>query len=103
MDVEVQAVPGCPGLARTFTRTRAALAHLGRADVEPRVTYIGTPDDAARAGFGGSPTIRVDGRDLWPGGVSGLLVCRLYRDGDAFADAPSQASITAALKSRLGG
>lgn len=39
---------------------------------------IRTPQEAATTGFAGSPTITVDGRDLFPGGArTESLACRV--------------------------
>jgi hypothetical protein len=45
------------------------------------VTEIETEADAGQEGFVGSPTIRIDGRDIQPPGVAEPpgLTCRVYR------------------------
>jgi hypothetical protein len=59
----------------------------GRAGLDPEaivVTEIRDEDDAERHRFPGSPTIRVDGRDVEPPdpGEAGGLTCRVYRTRD---------------------
>jgi hypothetical protein len=60
---------------------------MGEAGLDPgsvEVTEIDTDDAADREGFVGSPTIRIDGKDLQPppdGEPTGLS-CRVYRQPD---------------------
>jgi hypothetical protein len=72
---------GCPSFPDTLADLQAALAELGLdpAAVEP--VEIPTDEDALRESFPGSPTIRVDGRDLFePGEADQIgLSCRVYR------------------------
>lgn len=42
------------------------LAELGRSDQPIRRQRVETPEEAERVGFGGSPTILVDGIDPFP-------------------------------------
>ena len=61
------------------------MTELGLDPQSVDVREVATPEDAARERFVGSPTIRVDGRDVAPpphGEPSGLS-CRIYtrRDG----------------------
>jgi proline dehydrogenase len=80
MRIELLATPDCPHAERAEQILREALTEDGR---EPHVhrTYVGDLDDAAGLGFHGSPTIRIDGRDIVPPPreVPIGLACRLYR------------------------
>ena len=81
MRVELLWWQGCPSHERALADLREALADLGfdPAMAEPR--EIETDADAERESFLGSPTIRVDGGDLFgptPADVVGLS-CRVYR------------------------
>ena len=64
---------------------RAALADVGLDSEEVQVTEITSESDAEQAGFVGSPTIRIDGEDIFPPGSDEPvgLTCRIYhlRDG----------------------
>lgn len=47
------------------------------------VREVRTDEEAGREGFVGSPTIRIDGRDLQdPGDEAAGLTCRVYRLSD---------------------
>jgi hypothetical protein len=59
---------------------REEMAALGLDADAVQVSEMRTDEDAAREGFVGSPTIRVDGRDVQPpGGEPAGLTCRVYR------------------------
>jgi hypothetical protein len=54
--------------------------------------------DAERERFVGSPTIRVDGRDLFPTEEPPSLTCRIYRLADGrFSPTPDPGQLRAAL------
>jgi hypothetical protein len=57
---------------------------LGLDPATLEVTEIRTQDDAERLRFVGSPTIRIEGRDVDPSGAEGpaALTCRIYRRRD---------------------
>jgi hypothetical protein len=62
---------------------------------------VETEEQAAAVGFRGSPTILVDGEDLFadhpaPGGLS----CRVYRTADGLAGTPGTAELVRALRAR---
>jgi hypothetical protein len=72
---------GCPSWKETLDELSAVVAGVG---LDPRRILVREIDDAVHAeaeGFVGSPTIRVDGRDIIPpdeGEIAGLT-CRIYR------------------------
>jgi proline dehydrogenase len=79
MRIELLATVDCPHLERVDEILRRALSEDGREPTVERV-YVSDLDHAAGLGFHGSPTVRLDGRDVAP--VDGLpinLGCRLYR------------------------
>lgn len=69
----------CPSHDEALQRLRAVLAEEGIA-AEVQVTHVDTEELARALRFPGSPTIRVDGRDIQPETVAadGRLTCRLY-------------------------
>jgi hypothetical protein len=76
---------GCPSTPSALAELRAALAELG---VDPdlvELREVSADGEARQLGFVGSPTIRVDGDDLFPPGDDepAGLNCRVYhlRDG----------------------
>ena len=82
MMIEVLYFEGCPNLEPTLSLANEVLSQLGlSADV--REIEVRTPEDAKRLRFLGSPSVRVDGRDIEPGVESRreyALCCRLYGD-----------------------
>jgi hypothetical protein len=77
MAITVLHVPDCPNLGLLRARLAEALDRLGGSvPVEERVVV--EAEEAARLGFGGSPTLLVDGRDPFPTTAAGWLTCRLY-------------------------
>ena len=80
MRVEILATPDCPHVERAEEICRDALADNGHTPLIERV-YISDLDNAAGLGFHGSPTLRIDGRDVVPPppGDPIHLGCRLYR------------------------
>ena len=71
-----------------------------RPEVSVTVVSVKTQEDAARLAFPGSPTVRVDGRDVDPDGAAGRpsLSCRVYRLPDGRpSPVPSREQIEEAL------
>jgi hypothetical protein len=96
--VEVLVVPGCPGAQLTLARVHAAAEALG-IDTNLRVVTVDEVQRAQELGFVGSPTVRVEGRDVED--VEGRpigLACRLY-GGER---APSSTVIRAAIAAASG-
>jgi hypothetical protein len=75
---------GCPSTERALAAVREAVAELGLSGVEVQMREIATEDDAQDAGFVGSPTILIDGKDLVPAAEDEQigLSCRVYRRRD---------------------
>jgi hypothetical protein len=63
--VEVLYVEHCPNFPAALALVERVAAELG-VDVEVRATMISDQAAAERARFVGSPTVRVDGRDVDP-------------------------------------
>src|SRR5688572_14551475 len=87
MRVELLATLDCPHLERAEEIARRALANNGHTPDISRV-YVSDLDTAAGLGFHGSPTLRIDGRDVVPPPVGEPvhLGCRLYRQPDGRLD-----------------
>ena len=80
--IELLVTPGCPHAEQAEGILRRALTQDGREPSVDRV-YISDLDHAAGLGFRGSPTIRLDGRDVVPAdGLPINLGCRLYPQPD---------------------
>lgn len=98
MKIEVLYVPDCPHRAPAIERVREALSAM---NLEVEVHEIAIHDNAAaiRLAFPGSPTIRVNNRDVEPLPSSERSVgiqCRLYSNSENFG-VPDRESIVRAL------
>jgi hypothetical protein len=102
--IEVLYSHGCPNY-------REALALVGRVrdqlGIKAEVHTVLIADQAAaeRARFPGSPTVRVDGRDVEPGGDPApeiTLDCRLYRHPHHLAGQPQERWVRDALLQAIG-
>lgn len=98
--VEVLYFDGCPNHEELLPRLHRLLAdHTIAADLV--TTRVDSDDDANRLQFSGSPTVRVNGRDVDPIAADHAnygLQCRLYRAPDgAVGGAPTDAMILDAL------
>jgi hypothetical protein len=101
MIIEVLYFDGCPNHVALVPRLREVLAH---ADVSELIQLrrVETAEDAERERFLGSPTIRVDGRDVDPGAEQRDdfgMKCRLYATEDGLLGAPPDAWILQAIRS----
>jgi hypothetical protein len=97
--VEVLYVHGCPHYPAVLALVERVRAELG-VPAELRTTLVGDHQAAVRAGFPGSPTVRVDGRDVEPGSPSSTvfsLACRLYRHEHGLAGQPAERWVRDAL------
>jgi hypothetical protein len=78
--VEVLFFDGCPNHEPTVELARSVVAELGVA-AEVREVAVEEPQDAETLRFLGSPSVRVNGRDIEPGAqdrTSFALSCRMY-------------------------
>lgn len=102
MTVEVLYFDGCPSHERLLPRLREVVAEAGGDPDKIVLRRIETLDDAERERFLGSPTVRVDGRDVDPTATERNdygLKCRLYRDEHGQAPLPPERWLRAALES----
>ena len=79
MKVELFYWEGCPSHPEALALLETVLAEHGiEAAVELR--RVETDDEAEELRFPGSPTIRIDGRDVDPAGAGSrpALTCRIY-------------------------
>jgi hypothetical protein len=88
---------GCPSHPEALAELRAALGP----DVPISEIEIETEEQAAAEGFPGSPTIRVDGEDLFPIDDPPGLNCRVYRLADGrYSPTPDPGLLREALARR---
>jgi hypothetical protein len=98
--VEVLVSEGCPNTALALERVQEAARIMGVKELRPKVVRIRDTAEAVAARFLGSPSVRVNGRDveLDAQGRSDFgLNCRLYRLGAGVDRAPPVSLIVAAL------
>lgn len=82
MEIEFLYWEECPSHDEALARLRTVLREE-RLNVPVEVVHVGTDEEAARRQFPGSPTIRIDGRDIQPPGHNPIgLSCRVYRTDD---------------------
>lgn len=97
----VQDCPHHPGTLALVERVRAELD----VDTELRTSLIVDQAAADRARFPGSPTVRVDGRDVEPGSgpaTEYIVGCRLYRLESRLAGQPEGRWVREALLEAAG-
>jgi hypothetical protein len=72
---------GCPSWDRALSELRGVVTEAGLDPEDILVREIENGRDAENERFVGSPTIRIDGRDLAPAGPDEPvgLTCRVYR------------------------
>jgi hypothetical protein len=70
---------GCPSSDDALADLRSAMAEAGLDPASIEVTEVTSDADADQREFVGSPTIRVDGRDIQPTDEPAGLSCRIYR------------------------
>jgi hypothetical protein len=96
MKIEVLYVPNCPNHAEALQRLREILPTESFKENVCEVLVKDT-EMAHSLKFPGSPTIRINGKDVEPQNEKGAkfgLMCRLYSDGSG---APSKERLRAAI------
>lgn len=102
MDVSILHIDDCPNWVETGSRLRTALDDLGASETPIDFTVLRTHEEAGQVPFAGSPTIVVNGTDLFPSnGQTTDLACRVYQTGGHLAGLPSTNDIAEALRKRL--
>lgn len=102
--VEILYFEGCPN----HEPTRALVERVARElDVDPQVelVQVADADAASKLRFLGSPTVRVNGRDVEPGAAERenfVLSCRVYRGEYGFSGQPDAGWIREAMADAAG-
>lgn len=96
--IEVLHVQDCPNYPEALALVERVRTELGF-HAELHTTLIADLAAAERARFPGSPTVRVDGRDVEPGSEPAevTLACRLYRHEHRLAGQPEERWVREAL------
>jgi hypothetical protein len=101
MKVELFYWEGCPSHPDAIDELEDVLRERGL-DAEITVREVTTQEEAERLDFHGSPTIRIDGRDVDPEGAKGArvaLACRIYNLPDGrVSPIPSREMLEEALR-----
>src|SRR5215207_1021325 len=98
MKIEILHSDGCPTFRATGDSLRQVLAEEGL-EAEVELVTVNSNEEARRLRFPGSPTIRVDGRDLFPTPEREdlRLVCRVYITPEGLMGSPTAQMLKAAL------
>jgi hypothetical protein len=97
--VEVLVTPGCPHRDAAIALARRVCEQQG-GKAQVRVVEVPTQQAAEQVRFLGSPTIRVNGRDIEPGADRNFEVvhgCRLYQGPHSLHGLPEEAWLHQAL------
>lgn len=100
MIVELLYFDGCPNYEAFAPHLRELVERAG-VDARIELQRVESEEDAGRARFLGSPTVRVDGRDVEPGAEERdeyALQCRLYRTPEGMSGVPPDEWILEALR-----
>jgi hypothetical protein len=97
VEVELLYWDGCPSHPEALALLRSILGD----DAPIGVREVVSEEQAAAEGFAGSPTIRVDGEDLFPIDDPPGLNCRVYRLADGrYSPTPDPNELRERLRSR---
>ena len=98
MKVEVLYFDGCP-THRAAHRTLAEVLFEKGLEAEVELVAVNTDEEARRLRFPGSPTIRVDGEDLFPAPEreDWRLGCRVYATPEGLKGSPTAEMLREAL------
>jgi hypothetical protein len=101
MKIEFLYWEDCPSHPEAMALLEAVLSDHGLA-AEVDVRHVTSQKEAEAYGFHGSPTIRVDGRDVDPEGAAGqrvALACRIYHLPDGrVSPVPTREMLEEALR-----
>ncbi len=98
--IELFYFEGCPSVGETEALVRRVLAGEGRRVPLAKIA-VETPAQAVATRFLGSPTVRVNGRDIEPARAEepgGTLGCRLYPTAHGGSGVPPEDMIRAAVR-----
>ena len=102
--IEILVVRDCPNAGATRELVHKVARELGLAQ-KVEVVLVEGAEQAERHRFLGSPTVRVDGRDVEPGAderTDFSLSCRIYRTATGPSGHPDETLLRRAMHSRGG-
>lgn len=98
MNVTLLHIEECPNWVEAGERLERALTATGHGDESVDFVLLNTPEEASQYPFAGSPTILIDGVDLFPGAETTTSVaCRVYNTGTRLAGSPTEEQLVEAL------
>ncbi|KKX98848.1 MULTISPECIES: hypothetical protein [Microbacterium] len=101
MEIELLHIAGCPSWIAAGHNVAEALRETGHGATPLRYRLIRTEEDAAAVPFAGSPTITLNGKDLFPGADHSVaLACRVYATPAGVAGTPTVDQIREAIITR---
>jgi hypothetical protein len=102
VDIELRFWEGCPSYPAALADLQSVLSEQGLDPDAVRTHEVVSEEQAAELGFIGSPTIVVDGEDLFDtGGQPPALACRVYRLRDGrFSPTPDPEDLREFLAAR---
>lgn len=103
MKIELLYFEGCPNHVQALDNLKSVLKESGLVEEIDIINVTDNADALARQ-FLGSPSIRIDGRDLEDADHNGAeysMKCRRYRNGDRIDGYPPKEMIAEALKTTL--
>lgn len=103
MKIEILHIAECPNWEAVKPLLEHALDPAVLAESEISFRLLTSEMEAAQLDFAGSPTVLIDGRDLFPSsGYPGGLACRVYPTPAGLAGMPTAAQVKEALDLRRG-
>ena len=102
--MDVLTFEGCPNAATALLLVRELVGELG-IDADVHELRVESLEEAERLRFLGSPTIRIEGKDVEPGADERrdyVLACRVYRTNRGIAGVPDRAWVREALTTGAG-
>lgn len=101
MKIEILYFEGCPSHGPTVELVEEIVERLA---VDADLVQVEVPNQerAAVLGFLGSPSVRIDGRDIEPDAAppakGGAIGCRLYKTADGLRGVPPSQLLEAAIR-----
>lgn len=103
MNIELLYFDGCPSWQKGLENFRAAL-DAEQINGEIRLVRMDSDESAAREKFLGSPSFRINGRELWPEERQDyFLGCRVYQTDAGLRGFPSIAMLRSKIQEILPG
>jgi hypothetical protein len=100
MEIELLYFDGCPSYPRAEKTLREVLVEKGLEAAALKLVAVNSDEEARRLRFPGSPTIRVDGQDLFPvaGRKDWSLGCRVYATPEGLKGSPTAEMLREVLR-----